>query len=204
MFVKEVTLEPRESAGRLRHSRHGNARLVQVFDLEAQSIAEPPEGRRIGSRYCGQHARSGGGKRVTKASSASLEIGTSSKSVGRPIRRCRSGIRRSRPWRAASTPTNRSKTAVLRARVRMPDDRQRDPAQRCSTASDRTRAERNSAMTPAMARGNPGVSRQLVMFESAVCLQMMNEPGDDRFRPDSAERDEAAAASAGAAIAEAS
>jgi hypothetical protein len=63
VFVKEVALEPGESAGRWTPRLASGRQLVQVFDLAAQAIAETCERRRIGSRYRRQHGRSGGGKR---------------------------------------------------------------------------------------------------------------------------------------------
>ncbi len=100
-LVKEVTLEPRECAGAgciTRSSADGH--VIEIFDLEPKAIAETSDGRTSAAGTVASAAGAVARSAVTNASSASLAIATSRRSVGRPISRCRSGppdrIRRER------------------------------------------------------------------------------------------------------------
>lgn len=191
MFVKEVTLEPGESAGRCSRLA-SDGRLVQVFDLAAQEIAETPERRRIGSRYCRQHGRSGGGKRCHEGEFSfgcdrhiqqECRQTDQPKPIGTPDR-VRGQLKHARPI---------AEVAVCELAFVCLDDRHqirrnaRDgiPAHSC-------RAQfRDDAGDSAWKSGR--VRDCLVVFEAVLGLQTVRKSGDDRFRPDSAERDEPAA-----------
>jgi hypothetical protein len=166
--------------------------LVQVFDIAAQAIAEASERSRIGSRYRREHGRSGSGKCCHEREfsfSRDRQVQQERRKTDEPMPignpdRFRAQLQHARPIAEA---------AVCEfAFVRLDDRHQIRRYAREGIRSHSCRAQfRDDAGDGTWKSGR--VCDGFVVFEAALGLQTVHEPGDDRFRSDSAERDEPAA-----------